>query len=99
MAGLAQKGGSVWSHMIISEPSKEINSPRIPNGDSDVLLGCDLVVSASKKTREILSKDTFCVVNTKKQMTGDFASKISCHLFFCIHNTKSILRKNFPSFF
>ena len=49
MAGLAQKGGSVWSHMIISEPSKEINSPRIPNGDSDVLLGCDLVVSASKK--------------------------------------------------
>ena len=73
MAGLAQKGGSVWSHMIISEPSKEINSPRIPNGDSDVLLGCDLVVSASKKTREILSKNTFCVVNTKKQMTGDFA--------------------------
>jgi indolepyruvate ferredoxin oxidoreductase len=73
MAGLAQKGGSVWSHMIISEPSTEINSPRIPNGDSDVLLGCDLVVSASKKTREILSKDTFCVVNTKKQMTGDFA--------------------------
>ncbi len=73
MAGLAQKGGSVWSHMIISEPSQEINSPRIPNGDSDVLLGCDLVVSASKKTREILSKDTFCVVNSKKQMTGDFA--------------------------
>ena len=73
MAGLAQKGGSVWSHMIISEPSQEINSPRIPIGDSDVLLGCDLVVSASKKTREILSKDTFCVVNSKKQMTGDFA--------------------------
>jgi len=73
MAGLAQKGGSVWSHMIISEPSQEINSPRIPIGDSDVLLGCDLVVSASKKTREILSEDTFCVVNSKKQMTGDFA--------------------------
>ena len=71
MAGLAQKGGSVWSLMIISEPSKEINSPRY-NGDSDVLLGCDLVVSASKKTREILSKDTLCC-EYKKQMTGDFA--------------------------
>ena len=49
MAGLAQKGGSVWSHMIISEPSKEINSPRIPNGDSDVYWAVTLLFLLQKK--------------------------------------------------
>ena len=46
--------------MIISEPSQEINSPRIPNGDSDVLLGCDLVVSASKKLGKFFLRILLC---------------------------------------
>lgn len=46
MAGLAQKGGAVWSRVRIANSPKQIHSPRTPDGAADALIGGDLVVSA-----------------------------------------------------
>ncbi len=53
MTGLAQKGGAVYSHIRIAESPDRIHAVRIAAGGARLLLGCDLVVSASA---EALSK-------------------------------------------
>ncbi|MEM6710027.1 MAG: indolepyruvate ferredoxin oxidoreductase family protein [Pseudomonadota bacterium] len=45
--GLAQKFGAVTSHVRIGAQQDDIFSARIPAGDADLLLGCDLVVAQS----------------------------------------------------
>ncbi len=72
MAGLAQKGGSVWTHLQIAANPEDIKTVRLGAGGASVLLGCDLVVSASQKTMDIVRQGTRVVVNTHQQMTGDF---------------------------
>jgi indolepyruvate ferredoxin oxidoreductase len=72
MAGLAQKGGSVWTHLQIAANPEDIKTVRLGSGGASVLLGCDLVVSASQKTMDIVRQGTRVVVNTHQQMTGDF---------------------------
>ena len=47
MTGLAQKGGAVYSHVRIARQPDEIHAVRIAAGGARLLLGCDLVVSAS----------------------------------------------------
>ena len=44
--GLAQKFGAVVSHVRVAQHQQQINAVRISEGDADLLLGCDLVVSA-----------------------------------------------------
>ncbi|MDF2368357.1 indolepyruvate ferredoxin oxidoreductase family protein [Sneathiella sp.] len=46
--GLAQKNGAVMSHVRIANSAGELAGTRIPNRQSDVVVGCDLVVAASK---------------------------------------------------
>src|SRR5690606_32913183 len=48
MAGLAQKGGAVFSHVRIARTPEEIHAIRVGAGAADLVLGCDLVVSASR---------------------------------------------------
>lgn len=73
MAGLAQKGGSVWSHLRFGKSPAAIKAIRIATGGADVVLGCDMVVAASRKT---LATTRFGVtrmlVNTHEVMTGEF---------------------------
>jgi indolepyruvate ferredoxin oxidoreductase len=73
MTGLAQKGGAVYSHVRIARRPDEIHAVRIAAGGADLLLGCDLVVSASA---DALSKlqlgHTRAVVNNHEIITGDF---------------------------
>ena len=45
--GLAQKGGQVTTHVHISRDPDAIHTPRVDAGAADLLLGCDMVVSAS----------------------------------------------------
>jgi len=47
MAGLAQKGGAVTSHVQIARSPADLFATRIAMGEADLLLGCDLVVSAA----------------------------------------------------
>ena len=45
MAGLAQKGGAVVSHVRIAPRPEDLHSVRISAGRADLVLGCDLVVA------------------------------------------------------
>jgi indolepyruvate ferredoxin oxidoreductase len=73
MAGLAQKGGAVFSHVQIAPTPADLYATRIAMGEADVLLGCDLIVTTSN---EALSKiqpgKTRAVVNTAESPTADF---------------------------
>ena len=73
MAGLAQKGGSVWSHLRFGKSPAAIKAIRIAAGGADAVLGCDLVVAASRKTLAATRKGvTRMLVNTHEVMTGEF---------------------------
>jgi indolepyruvate ferredoxin oxidoreductase len=72
MAGLAQKGGAVWSHLQVAARPEDIRTVRLGSGGANLVLGCDLVVSASQKTMDTAREGTKAVVNTHQQMTGDF---------------------------
>ena len=72
MAGLAQKGGAVWSHLQIAAKPEDIRTVRLGSGGASLVLGCDFVVSASQKTMDTTRQGTRMVVNTHQQMTGEF---------------------------
>ena len=73
MAGLAQKGGAVFSHVKLARAPQDIHAIRIAPGGADLILGCDLVVSGS---RAVLSTAkgaaTGVVVNAAEVLPGDF---------------------------
>ncbi|MGV8948716.1 MAG: indolepyruvate ferredoxin oxidoreductase family protein [Candidatus Paracaedibacter sp.] len=73
MAGLAQKGGAVVSHIRISNSPEEIHATSISTGGADLLLGADLVVSAGAIGIDKITKGrTQVVVNTHESITGHF---------------------------
>ena len=72
MAGLAQKGGAVTSHIILTADPDEITATHVADGGADLLLGCDVVTAAAQETRIKLSNKTKSVINTHKMMSGEF---------------------------
>ena len=73
MTGLAQKGGAVYSHIRIAQRPDEIHAVRIAAGGAHLLLGCDLVVSASADALSKLQLDhSHAIVNRHEIITGDF---------------------------
>ena len=71
--GLAQKGGAVVSHIRIAVRPDDVTTTRIANGAADLVLGCDMVVTAGADTRATMrAGKTAVVVNTQETMTGDF---------------------------
>src|SRR4051794_16046406 len=74
MAGLAQKGGAVYSHVRLANAQADINAIRVTAGAAHLILGCDLVVTGTKKVLASVKKGrTALVVNTAEVMPGDFA--------------------------
>ena len=49
-AGLAQKGGATWSHVLIADKQHDIRTTRVSTAAADLVLGCDPIVSAGKET-------------------------------------------------
>ncbi len=49
-AGLAQKGGATWSHILIGERQDDIRTTRVGMAGADLVIGCDPIVSAGKET-------------------------------------------------
>lgn len=80
MAGLAQKGGSVWSHVRLAASQHVLHAVRIAAGDANLVLGCDLVVTASEealsKMREGFSR---VVVNSDEAPTSAFLNNPDLH--------------------
>ena len=73
MTGLAQKGGAVYSHVRIASRPDEIHATRIAAGGARLLLGCDLVVSASADAMAKLQPGKArAIVNSHETITGDF---------------------------
>ncbi len=73
MAGLAQKGGAVFSHIRIAKTPDDISAIRVPAGKADLVLGGDLVVSgAAKVLASVREGKTLFVANTAEVMPGDF---------------------------
>ncbi|MFC5391890.1 indolepyruvate ferredoxin oxidoreductase family protein [Bosea vestrisii] len=73
MAGLAQKGGAVFSHVRLAPTPEEIHAIRVAAGQADLVLGCDLTVTGSKKVLGAIRQGrSSVVVNTAESMPGDF---------------------------
>lgn len=73
MAGLAQKGGSVFTHVRVAATPQDIHAIRVSAGKADLVLGCDLVVSGSRKVLSAVRENhTMFLVNTAEIMPGEF---------------------------
>ncbi len=73
MAGLAQKGGAVFSHVQITDSPDQLYSTRIATADADLVIGCDLVVTASAEGLSKMRRTvTRSVINADLTPTADF---------------------------
>ncbi|MGB3539717.1 MAG: indolepyruvate ferredoxin oxidoreductase family protein [Mesorhizobium sp.] len=73
MAGLAQKGGSVFTHVRVANTPEDIHAIRVSAGKADLVLGCDLVVSGARKVLSAVRENhTVFLVNTAEIMPGEF---------------------------
>ena len=76
MAGLAQKGGAVLSHIRISDAEHPPTAPRIAAGRADLLLAVDVVVAGSKEGVVLCDPArTHAVVNTRLTPVSDFVHR------------------------
>jgi indolepyruvate ferredoxin oxidoreductase len=83
MAGLAQKGGAVFSHVKLAPRPEDIHAIRVSAGQADLVLGCDLTVTGSKKVLgAIKPKGSLVVVNTAESLPGDFTRNADFSLPF-----------------
>jgi len=75
MTGLAQKGGSVFSHVKIGETEETVVGGRVPAASADVLIACDLLVAASPEGLSLYAKDrTAAFGNSDFAPTADFVT-------------------------
>jgi len=74
MAGLAQKGGAVYSHIRIANTANDIHAIRVAAAGADLVLGGDIVVVGNKKVLGAIKPGhTRVVINTAEFLPGDFA--------------------------
>ncbi len=73
MTGLAQKGGAVMSHVRLADNPGDIHSTRVGTGMADLVIGCDVIVSAN---RDALSRmgdgRTHAAINSTNAPTAAF---------------------------
>jgi indolepyruvate ferredoxin oxidoreductase len=73
MAGLAQKGGAVYSHLRIAPRPEDIHAIRIAAGGADLVLGGDMVVAVNKKVLTTVKHGaTRVIANVAEILPGDF---------------------------
>lgn len=71
--GMAQKGGAVISHVRVGASPEALHAVRLGAGGANLLLGCDLVVSASADALAKLEPGASkAIVNTHETITGEF---------------------------
>ena len=73
MAGLSQKNGAVVTHLKLAAQQDDIASIRIAAGGADVILGCDIVTSASERILSGASRErTHAIINSFEVMPAQF---------------------------
>ena len=72
-AGLAQKGGATWSHVLLAQEQEQIQTTRVSMAAADLILGCDPIVSAGKETlSRMLQGRTHVALNSHSTPTAAF---------------------------
>ena len=72
-AGLAQKGGATWSHVLIADDQESIRTTRVSMAAADLIIGCDPIVSAGKETlQRMLQGRTHVALNAYSTPTAAF---------------------------
>ncbi len=75
MNGLAQKGGSVMSHIRIAATNEALHGARIAAGAADLLLAADIVVGASPEgMKHCTSNRTSAIINSHMAPTAAFVT-------------------------
>ena len=99
--GIAQKGGAVLSHIKIASNPNNIYSTQISENSTDLLLGCDIIVSASKEVRDLLdSKKTNAIINnhetplSQSVLDADFSYSTSLTSSLIKNSTEEISQIN-----
>jgi indolepyruvate ferredoxin oxidoreductase len=73
MTGLAQKGGAATSHVRIGQRSESIYATRVGFAEADLVIGCDVLTSASKDLLARMAKNrTRVLINTAQVPTAEF---------------------------
>ncbi|MBC3934156.1 indolepyruvate ferredoxin oxidoreductase family protein [Undibacterium rugosum] len=73
MTGLAQKGGAVMSHVRLADKASDIQSTRVGTGMADLVIGCDLIVTAGKDALSRMGEGrTFAAINANGTPTSTF---------------------------
>ena len=76
MAGLAQKGGAVFSHVKIAARPEDIHAVRVGAGEADLVLGGDLVVAGAKSALATMrAHATVVVADSAELFPGDFTRR------------------------
>ena len=74
VTGLAQKYGAVLSHVKIAAEPSQLHATRVAAGEADVLIGCDLIVSAGDETVSKLKAGSSAgVICTDMVPTSEFS--------------------------
>ncbi len=72
-AGLAQKGGATWSHVLIGAHQDAIRTTRVSVAAADLIIGCDPIVATHKETMmRMLEGRTHVALNTHSAPTAAF---------------------------
>ena len=72
-AGLAQKGGATWSHVLLAKDQQQIQTTRVNMAAADLILGCDPIVSAGKETlSRMFEGRTHVALNSHSTPTAAF---------------------------
>ena len=73
MVGISQKNGAVVTHLKIGATPEDIAAVRVARGSADLILGCDLITSASERILSAASREkTVAVVNSHETMPAHF---------------------------
>ncbi len=73
MSGLAQKYGAVMSHVQLAAQPGQMHATRLDTGSASLVLGCDLVVTASTEAiSKMAAGRTRAVVNATVTPTAEF---------------------------
>ncbi len=72
-AGLAQKGGATWSHVLIANHQDDIRTTRVSLAGANVVIGCDPIVVAGKETlQRMRAGRTHVALNAHSAPTAAF---------------------------
>ncbi|MYM69176.1 indolepyruvate ferredoxin oxidoreductase family protein [Pseudoduganella sp. FT55W] len=73
MSGLAQKGGPVMSHVRLADKQSDLHSTRVGTGSADLVIGCDLIVTASRDALSRMGEGrTHAMINSTGSSTAAF---------------------------